>query len=85
MCSDRAVPSCRALRWRRLYISYPVYLPDEFAEYRSPHGFDCVIAWVIPIFSSEANFARRQGWRTFEDLLTERNPDLLDFEREPLA
>lgn len=67
------------------FVTHPVYLPDEFAYYESPHGFDCVIAWLVPITSSEAKFVLDFGWPEFERILSDQDPDLLDLNRQSVV
>lgn len=66
-----------------LYVSIPVYLPDEFAVYAQGRN-EIVMAWLVPISGSEARFAHKHGWREFEDRLAEIDPDLTDAYRQPV-
>lgn len=68
-----------------LYVSLPVYLPDSFATYKSPEGISCIFAWLVPITSQEAAFAKTKGWETFEDRLASVDPDLLDLRRKSIV
>lgn len=63
-----------------LYVTMPVYFPDEFATFRSDDG-DVVVAWLVPITTHEADFVARYGWDSFEDKLADQDPDLVDFQR----
>jgi hypothetical protein len=63
-----------------LYVTMPVYFPDEFATFSSENG-DVVIAWLAPISTSEADFIARHGWDAFEDELAKQDPHLVDFQR----
>ncbi|MDQ0577190.1 suppressor of fused domain protein [Agromyces albus] len=63
-----------------LYVTAPVYFPDEFATVREA-GHDVVIAWLVPITTSEAEYVKAHGWERFEDVLVEQAPDLIDFSR----
>lgn len=69
---------------RSLYVTSPVYLPDDFAAYHDPAG-TIIIAWLVPILQSEADFVNHQGWSQFEDLLESRNPNLVDIYRSPIV
>lgn len=66
-----------------LYVTMPVYFPDDFATFPDPSG-DVVIAWLAPISTAEAGYVGRHGWEAFEDQLVEHDPDLVDFERPSL-
>jgi len=63
-----------------LYVTMPSYFPDEFATY-SDDGGTVVIAWLVPITDSEADYVSSHGWDAFEDKLVEQDPDLVDFHR----
>ncbi len=66
-----------------VYVAIPVYLPDEFAVC-DEDGTEIVIAWLVPISSSETQYVREHGWRAFEDRLVESDPDLTDVFRASL-
>lgn len=68
-------------RLEALYVAAPVYQPDEFAGCTEVDGTERVIAWLVPITGEEAAFVRSWGWRAFESLLVEKNPDLTDTAR----
>ncbi|MFF1820698.1 suppressor of fused domain protein [Kribbella sp. NPDC058245] len=63
-----------------LYVTMPVYFPDEFATFAGADG-DVVVAWLVPITTGEADFIASRGWDVFEDRLAEQDPDLVDFHR----
>lgn len=65
------------------YVAMPAYFPDEFATCQSPDG-PIVIAWLVPISASEAQYVARSGWSAFEDRLVGQDPDLTDFTRKPM-
>ena len=67
-----------------IYVSLPIYFPDEFSVY-SQNEIDIAIAWLIPISRSEARYVRERGWRDFEQRLAEIDPDLVNVYREPLT
>lgn len=67
-----------------LYVSLPAYLPDTFATYNSPEGVSCIFAWLVPITSQEAEFAKTRGWEAFEDRLASVDPDLLNLGRKSI-
>lgn len=69
-------------RYEALYVAAPVYLPDEFHVY-DPTGRDpTVITWLVPITRGEAHLVERRGWRFFESVLVEQDPDLCAPDRE---
>ncbi|MBW8761509.1 MAG: suppressor of fused domain protein [Microbacterium sp.] len=67
-----------------LYVTMPTYFPDEFATYSDDDGA-VVIAWLVPITDSEADYVSSHGWDAFEDKLVEQDPDLVDFHRSAIA
>lgn len=46
---------------------------------------DVLVAWLIPITVNEAAFIRADGYRRFEDLLIDQDPDLQDLRRPPVV
>jgi hypothetical protein len=66
-----------------LYVCAPFYQPDEFSVCEDSDG-PIVIAWLIPVFAEEANFAVTHGWQALEELLVDYDPDLVDWLRAPL-
>lgn len=62
------------------YVTMPTYFPDNFSTV-SVNDEDIVVSWLVPISTDEAQFVSREGWSRFEDILVERNPDLVDFQR----
>jgi hypothetical protein len=69
-------------RMEALYVSLPVYFPDDFAVYQGEEPI--MIAWLVPISAREAEYLSTRGWRAFEDRLTESDPDLTDIYRSTL-
>lgn len=65
-----------------MYVAIPVYLPDDFAVYDDEQ---IVIAWLVPISPSEADFVKSHGWRVFEKCLVKADPDLTDIFRPSLS
>jgi hypothetical protein len=63
-----------------LYATMPVYFQDDFATHN-----EIVIAWLLPILSSEREFIENHGWREFEDLMESQDPDLTDLERAAIV
>ncbi|MDB5213993.1 MAG: hypothetical protein JWO86_1920 [Myxococcaceae bacterium] len=64
-----------------LYVSIPIYFPDDFHVYTPPTGDPIVLVWVIPITAAEAHYVNEHTWEAFEDLLEKTNPDLRDLGR----
>ena len=64
-----------------LYVTHPAYFHEDFDIYWGEEGIPIVQIWLVPITSKEAEFIRQNGWSKFEDLLIEKDPDLLDFSR----
>ena len=64
-----------------LYVSIPIYFPDEFQVYTPPTGDPVVLVWLIPITAAEAQYVNERTWEAFEDLLERVNPDLRDLGR----
>jgi len=64
-----------------LYVTNPVYLPDEFCICEVPELGPVLFIWLVPITEAEGNFVRASGWEAFEDLLQDDDPDLLDIYR----
>ncbi|MEF9416832.1 suppressor of fused domain protein [Ralstonia sp. SM1864_UCD524_TZ4] len=67
-----------------VYASMPVIFPQGLEVY-SESVPSTVLVWLVPLSASEAGFVRKEGWSRFEDLLEERNPDLLDLDRPSLV
>ena len=65
-----------------MYVAIPVYLPDDFAVYDDEQ---IVIAWLVPISPSEADFVKSHGWGVFEKCLVKADPDLTDIFRPSLS
>lgn len=61
----------------------PVYFPDRV------HILETVepavhFAWMIPIYRTEANYIIQEGAQKFDELLLNKNPNLLDFQRDSI-
>jgi Suppressor of fused protein (SUFU) len=67
-----------------LYVSVPVYFPEEFANVEAEDG-TVIFAWLVPITDQEARFVSETGWDEFEAKLEQEDPDLLDFRRHSLV
>ena len=67
-----------------LYCARPVYFPEALHEYTSTNPITSLL-WLIPITSAEAVYIESEGWSRFEDILVEKDADLLDLQRESLV
>lgn len=76
-------PIFRNSQMEALYVTLPVYFPDEFAVYEQDDKA-IAIAWLVPISANEANYVHKHGWSKFEELMERKNPDLVDIHRKPL-
>lgn len=63
-----------------LYVTVPVYFPDDFATIAAEAG-NIVVSWLVPIGDREAAFVAEHGWSLFEDQLVDQDPDLISFDR----
>ncbi|WHT20781.1 suppressor of fused domain protein [Crossiella sp. CA-258035] len=66
------------------YAALPVYLPDEFRTVTVGER-PVQLTWLIPITSSEAEFAQRVGWAQLEKAFENEDPDLTDFHRRGVS
>lgn len=66
---------------RALYVSQPVYFPEEFFSATIESLGKVIFAWLVPITVTEMSYVKSTGWSSFEDLLVRRNPDLTDLSR----
>lgn len=67
-----------------LYVTAPVYFPDEFAVHDSSETRS-IIVWLVPIYSAEAEYVTENGWPAFERILEEADADLIDWQRSPIV
>lgn len=75
----------KGCNFEALYVTMPTYFPDPFASFEVEIGETGVVAWLVPIARTEAEYVQLLGWDRFEDLLEQRDPDLLDFGRKSLV
>jgi hypothetical protein len=68
-----------------LFVSAPVYFPKEFFGTSTQKIGRVIFAWLVPITTKEAGFVTTNGWSKFEDLLSQRQPDLLDYQRHSIV
>jgi suppressor of fused protein SUFU len=67
-----------------LYASNPVYFPDGFEVVDDGNG-TTVFVWLVPISRAEAEYVRQHGWEAFEQLLDEKQPNLVDLGRRSIV
>jgi hypothetical protein len=67
-----------------LYVTVPVYLPDEFAVCDSSTG-PIVLTWLVPVTDAEVQYVRIHGWRALETAFESEDPDLTDLSRASIA
>jgi hypothetical protein len=68
-----------------IYVTMPTYYPEPFSVFEESTGLMRVIAWLIPVTVSEAEFVRSHGWSRFESLIEKHDPDLLNLKRDSLV
>lgn len=67
-----------------LYSSVPTYFPDEF-QLVEGEGLKIDVGWLIPVYSTEIRWIEQNGWRAFESLLEEKDPDVMDLARQAVV
>jgi hypothetical protein len=60
-----------------------VVFGEAFATYEETSP-STVLVWLIPLLPEEAHYVHQHGWKSFETLLEQKNPDLLDLRRMPV-
>jgi len=65
-----------------LYVTGPIYFPEEFASVEAPGIGQVYFAWLVPIFDDEAKYIANNGSSEFEDLMERENPDVTDLKRD---
>jgi hypothetical protein len=70
-----------------LYVGTLMYFntSDESFDVLKADSTSVLISWLIPLHSSEAGWIGEHGYDAFEDLIIDRDPDLMDLERPPLV
>lgn len=66
-----------------LYVTPPPYFPESF-DLCPGTVPPTMLVGLLPIDAAERSYLEREGWSRFEDLLVERNPNLLDLSRASL-
>lgn len=67
-----------------VYCAIPVLFDDDFCTYDKSSP-STVMVWVVPIYESEVDFINTHGWKPFEDLLEEKDPDLCCLKRNSVV
>jgi Suppressor of fused protein (SUFU) len=67
-----------------IYCASPVYFPDEFRWY-TKDNVNILMLWLIPITDSESEYIKGNGWRAFEGLLANMEPNLTDPHRQSVV
>jgi hypothetical protein len=71
------------LPFRGFYASSPSFIEgDDFDSYERGDGQSVAMIWMIPMYEREIEFVRTHGWSRFEDLVVEKNLDLVELLRE---
>ncbi|CAM1367914.1 Suppressor of fused protein [Tenacibaculum litopenaei] len=66
-----------------VYISIPVFFDDDFHIYKVDENNTVIFVSLIPLYKSEIEFIKNNGWELFEDLLEEEDmADFWSFQRE---
>lgn len=68
-----------------LYATSPVYFDEEFHVFKQSSEKEIIMVWLVPITKSEAAYVTEFGWKQFEELLEQVDPDLTDFHRESIV
>jgi hypothetical protein len=68
-----------------IYVCEPTYYPPGFAKFTSGQRREIRTRWLVPIYHEEAHLVVERGRQTFEDLLAQRDPDLLTLDRPSVA
>jgi hypothetical protein len=74
----------QASNMEAVYVAMPVYFPDEFAVCKED-DHDILIVWLVPITRTEAAYVRMNGWEAFEQMLVDRDPNLIDVYRPSIV
>ncbi|WP_282138237.1 suppressor of fused domain protein [Rossellomorea aquimaris] len=67
-----------------LYVTMPVYFDESFHTFHEKDGNPIVNVWLVPISYKEAEFVKLNGWDKFEELLEDKDPDLINFNRKSI-
>lgn len=62
-----------------LYCTSARHMPEKFEVIEGDP--DLIFVWLIPIFPDEQRFCKEHGWKKFEDIIYEQQPDFFDLNR----
>ncbi|MEN6520539.1 MAG: suppressor of fused domain protein [Armatimonadota bacterium] len=79
-----ATPIMPDIKMTALYASCPTIFDDDLAVFEESDP-PTIFVWLLPIYTKEAEFIYENGWSIFEDILIEKDPNLLDFHRESIV
>lgn len=68
-----------------VYSAIPVYFPDSFNSVALTESTTAVFTWLVPLYPSELEWCRRQGWSAVEREFEGQDPDFMDLQRAPLT
>jgi hypothetical protein len=72
--------------FRGFYASHPCVIDDDaFAEFSREDGENVGFLWMAPLYPGEIDLVRKHGADRLETLFAERNADLVDLNRRPVA
>jgi hypothetical protein len=84
MALELPAPIVPGSKMAHLFIYQPVYHLKELQPIDTSSG-PIPILWLIPITESEARLIDDSGWEAFDTLLLDRDPDLLDLQRDSIV
>ncbi len=67
-----------------IFVSHPSIINKDLSVYYGSAP-PTIFAWVVPIHEAEAEFIRAKGWKAFDSLLEEKDPDLWDLHRTAIV
>lgn len=68
-----------------VYAALPGYFDSSFDVATLENGQDVAIAWMIPISEAESRYVQESGWVSFEQMLVDLDPDLLNIFRDSIV
>lgn len=70
-----------------LYVGTLLYFntAEESFDVLKVNSLNVLISWLIPIHLSEADWIEEHGWKAFESLLVEQDPDVMDLTRTTIV
>jgi len=68
-----------------LYVTLPIYYPNNFWTFRDENQGDIAFGWLLPIKEKELLYVQQNGWSEFEELVDKAKFDLFDLDRPSLV